>query len=96
MADGTNASEIQAEMDRILGELFATADRDQVAALQRRYAQLASKLPPRGAQAGTLEIAGRRLSSGLIPPPAPVDDTDPDEESDPYLRRARELGQDWR
>jgi hypothetical protein len=95
MAD-TDASAIQQEMDDILGKLFATADREQVAALQRRYGELASKLPPRGAQAGTLEIAGRRLSNGFTPRPDPIDDTDPDEASDPYLRFARELGQDWR
>jgi hypothetical protein len=66
MAD-TDAQAIQAEMDRILGQLCGSLrmrPTQSVSELQQRYQQLAAMLPRTGAEAYVLEIVGRRLSSG--------------------------------
>jgi hypothetical protein len=101
----TDARDIQARMDAILGELSGggfvlrpgdfEAARARRAALEREYEQLARSLPPSGCRAGVIEINGRLGTDFAKPPQRVVGEMDPEVLADPMLRHMFETGEDW-
>jgi hypothetical protein len=104
-----DSREILEEMDGILATLSAggfranpsqtaeaaAAEREQRAALERRYQQLAVSLPPTGSRAATLQIMNHQLSGGFLPKPDLTVETDDVIQDDPMLRHLAESGQSW-
>jgi hypothetical protein len=102
---GTDARDIQARMDQIIGELsgggfvlrpgdFEAASARR-AALEAEYAALARSLPPSGCRAGVIEINGRLGTDFAKPPQRVVGEMDPEVLADPMLRWMAETDQDW-